>query len=455
MRHVGRRASLTFEAKSTVLWPDAASWPFSLEEFCQPQPRPPLSVVVRVPRATSHSVVSMPSLASTARTTAHTSHSVCAGHRARLGRVPDARLPAASRIRAGRVFATGEAAISSSTVDAGEVYSIQSVRDDGEAVVNTAAWLEARSAGDGAVAGVYATYDGDAQMTFVGYRRDVRAAVASHFANNGDDAAKVRVAAFANAQMATRTNLRNEADRWILDWVSSKEGGEECIPKGCLAINAKAWTLAPETWPANEDTAASKAGAGAAGAPTVDPTTGNVVSPYEKESQQSDEPDETPLDPNREIQPLTMENVDAALDAVRPFLQADGGDVEVLGIEDGIVAVRMNGACGSCSSSTATLKGGIEKTLIKVFGNAVRQVVNLDDENGGGAQSLSTEKVARHLEKLAGAIHNYGGSARVVSVTDGVCVLEFKGPLALGQSIASSLKGKFPLLAEVKLKEIE
>jgi Fe-S cluster biogenesis protein NfuA len=150
-----------------------------------------------------------------------------------------------------------------------------------------------------------------------------------------------------------------------------------------------------------------------------------------------------------------MENVDAALDAVRPFLQADGGDVEVVGIEDGIVAVRMNGACGSCSSSTATLKGGIEKTLIKVFGNAVRQVVNLDDENGGGAQSLSTEKVARHLEKLAGAIHNYGGSARVVSVTDGVCVLEFKGPLALGQSIASSLKGKFPLLAEVKLKEIE
>ena len=93
----------------------------------------------------------MPSLASTARTTAHTSHSVSAGHRARLGRVPDARLPAASRIRAGRVFATGEAAISSSTVDAGEVYSIQSVRDDGEAVVNTAAWLEARSAGDGCI----------------------------------------------------------------------------------------------------------------------------------------------------------------------------------------------------------------------------------------------------------------------------------------------------------------
>jgi hypothetical protein len=105
------------------------------------------------------------------------------------------------------VFATGEAAISSSTVDAGEVYSIQSVRDDGEAVVNTAAWLEARSAGDGAVAGVYATYDGDAQMTFVGYRRDVRAAVASHFANNGDDAAKVRVAAAGSGRLAGSSGI--------------------------------------------------------------------------------------------------------------------------------------------------------------------------------------------------------------------------------------------------------
>ena len=110
--------------------------------------------------------------------------------------------------------------------------------------------------------------------------------------------------------------------------------------------------------------------------------------------------------------------------------------MEVVGIEDGIVAVRMQGACGSCSSSTATLKGGIEKTLVKVFGDAVTQVVNLDDAGGGGAISLSREAVAEHLEKLSGAIHNYGGSAAVTEVEDGVCVLEFKGPLALGQSIA-------------------
>ena len=68
--------------------------------------------------------------------------------------------------------------------------------------------------------------------------------------------------------------------------------------------------------------------------------------------------EEEPLDPDRELLPLTMDNVDEALNEVRPFLIADGGNVDVVGIEDGIVAVRMNGACGSCSSSTATLKVG-------------------------------------------------------------------------------------------------
>jgi Fe-S cluster biogenesis protein NfuA len=79
--------------------------------------------------------------------------------------------------------------------------------------------------------------------------------------------------------------------------------------------------------------------------------------------------------------------------------------------------------------------------------------VNLDEAGGGGAASLSRDAVSEHLEKLAGAIHNYGGAATVAEVEEGVCVLEFKGPLALGQSIASSLKGKFPLLKEVKIKQ--
>jgi len=57
------------------------------------------------------------------------------------------------------------------------------------------------------------------------------------------------------------------------------------------------------------------------------------------------------------------EKVKAALDKVRPMLQADGGDVELVSIEDGVVNVRLQGACAGCPMSQMTLKNGIEKVL--------------------------------------------------------------------------------------------
>lgn len=58
------------------------------------------------------------------------------------------------------------------------------------------------------------------------------------------------------------------------------------------------------------------------------------------------------------------EQVQAALNLVRPALQADGGDVELIDVtDDGVVSVKLKGACGSCPMSTVTLKMGIERTL--------------------------------------------------------------------------------------------
>ncbi len=58
------------------------------------------------------------------------------------------------------------------------------------------------------------------------------------------------------------------------------------------------------------------------------------------------------------------EEVQAALDLVRPQLQADGGDAEIVEItDDGIVKVRLKGACGGCPMSQMTLKMGIERIL--------------------------------------------------------------------------------------------
>jgi Fe-S cluster biogenesis protein NfuA len=58
------------------------------------------------------------------------------------------------------------------------------------------------------------------------------------------------------------------------------------------------------------------------------------------------------------------EKVQKAIDAIRPSLQADGGDVELVDVsEDGIVKVRLTGACHGCPMSQMTLKMGIEKTI--------------------------------------------------------------------------------------------
>ncbi len=57
------------------------------------------------------------------------------------------------------------------------------------------------------------------------------------------------------------------------------------------------------------------------------------------------------------------EKIQAALEKIRPSLQADGGDVEFVDYEDGIVKVRLQGACSGCPMSQMTLKNGIERIL--------------------------------------------------------------------------------------------
>ena len=61
------------------------------------------------------------------------------------------------------------------------------------------------------------------------------------------------------------------------------------------------------------------------------------------------------------------DEVEEVLESIRPMLMNDGGNVELVDIEDGVVKVRLVGACVSCSSSTMTLKMEIEKALKKVI----------------------------------------------------------------------------------------
>ena len=71
------------------------------------------------------------------------------------------------------------------------------------------------------------------------------------------------------------------------------------------------------------------------------------------------------------------EQVKAALENVRPSLQADGGDVEFVSVsDDGVVSVRLTGACGHCPHAQITLKMGIESYLKKEIPQ-VKEVVGV------------------------------------------------------------------------------
>lgn len=61
---------------------------------------------------------------------------------------------------------------------------------------------------------------------------------------------------------------------------------------------------------------------------------------------------------------LDRDEVEDALDEIRPSIQQDGGDVELIDVsEEGIVTIRLTGACAGCPMSTMTLKQGVEQTL--------------------------------------------------------------------------------------------
>ncbi|MGC2423037.1 MAG: NifU family protein [Nitrospirota bacterium] len=70
------------------------------------------------------------------------------------------------------------------------------------------------------------------------------------------------------------------------------------------------------------------------------------------------------------------EKVEAILDKIRPHLQADGGNVELVGVEGSVVKVRLVGACGSCPMSQMTLKMGVERAIKEELPE-VTEVINV------------------------------------------------------------------------------
>jgi Fe-S cluster biogenesis protein NfuA len=72
----------------------------------------------------------------------------------------------------------------------------------------------------------------------------------------------------------------------------------------------------------------------------------------------------------------TLDNVEKALEEIRPFLMSDGGNIKLLSIEAGIVKVQLEGSCIGCSVNQMTLKNGVEAT-IKKYAPQIIEVINV------------------------------------------------------------------------------
>ena len=66
--------------------------------------------------------------------------------------------------------------------------------------------------------------------------------------------------------------------------------------------------------------------------------------------------------------------IEEAIEQLRPFLKADGGDIQLLGVEDNVAKVKLLGACQSCNMSAMTLKAGVEEAVKK----AVPQITSVE-----------------------------------------------------------------------------
>ncbi len=78
---------------------------------------------------------------------------------------------------------------------------------------------------------------------------------------------------------------------------------------------------------------------------------------------------------------IDMAKVEEVIEIMRPAIQADGGDIELIGVDDsGVVTVELQGACVSCPASTVTMKAGIER-IMKDRVEGVTAVVQPDDDD--------------------------------------------------------------------------
>ncbi|KAF8389391.1 hypothetical protein HHK36_026086 [Tetracentron sinense] len=155
------------------------------------------------------------------------------------------------------------------------------------------------------------------------------------------------------------------------------------------------------------------------------------------------------------VLPLTEENVERVLDEVRPGLMADGGNVVLHEIDGLVVVLKLQGACGSCPSSTMTLKNGIETRLRDKIPEILEVEQIMDTETGLELNEENVEKVLSEIRPyLAGT---GGGVLELVQINEYVVKVRLSGPAAgvmtVRVALTQKLREKIPVIAAVQLIE--
>ncbi|KAG2484038.1 hypothetical protein HYH03_017128 [Edaphochlamys debaryana] len=154
-----------------------------------------------------------------------------------------------------------------------------------------------------------------------------------------------------------------------------------------------------------------------------------------------------------ETMELTPENVERVLDEVRPYLMADGGDVEFIEIDGLVVKLKLQGACGSCPSSTMTMTMGIKRRLMEKIPE-ILDVEQITEEALG--LELNATNVDTVLEEIRPYLVGTGGGGLELVGIDGVIVkVRITGPAAnvmtVRVAVTQKLREKIPGIAAVQL----
>ncbi|GLJ07063.1 hypothetical protein SUGI_0056910 [Cryptomeria japonica] len=349
--------------------------------------------------------------------------------------------------------------------------------DDGSSILTFQDYVNSRD--NLKFGGVYAIYDAQGEIQYVGYSRNVILSLKSHMERVGESmCCSVKVKMFTDSSIISRGKLEEEKQKWINQygvppgnsihqelWENGKgaftramsEEEREIYEERKLKMRkAMGENLYDEVEGEDEDSRNRRLNLLRA---TEGDDWSGVI-----DGQTKDTLGEAAAQPQNDIvspfsgngksglysaatYDLTAENVDMVLNDVRPYLIADGGNVEVVSAEKGVISLRLQGACGTCPSSTVTMNLGIERVLKEKFGDALKEIRQVDQQD----MSATVVSVNSHLDMLRPAINNYGGSVEVISVGNGECHVKYSGPGPIGMGVQAAIKDKFPDITNVVL----